>query len=429
MREEIRRHLETDRAGTTPTPWFAGRKAEMAIFERQVLAIARRDVAGRTLLIQGAPGAGKSELLNRCAAKVREPEGRQSSQEVFPVRMIGSDFNSVWAILFRIDQAISGTRTGAALREFFGARGLSVSFAGFGAGIGGGSRSQPDVATALLGACSERWRGANIVLLVDEAQNIPINDETRQVLGTLHSGESGARILPAFFGLSNTREALRRGGISRLSDGHVLDLPPLAPEEASEAVRIAFRLAGVHGSQEVRDLWMTELARASHGWPQHLSISLQAALSALERNGLDVHAADLQAVVRAVEQGRGRYYESRLDSVDRWRTLYLRLAAGARQSGRPARFTRERLHDASKELCRREERPFSDLLSDSLHAGVLSRTEGLYEFSIPSFIAHLAARWTLAAGEPILPDGPEQEPLSPVNPERPGYTGSNTDGP
>ena len=407
MREEIRRYLETDRAGTTPTPWFAGRKAEMAIFERQVLAIARGDAAGRTLLFQGAPGAGKSELLNRCAEKVREPENRQGSREIFPVRMIGTDFSSVWAILFRIDQAVSGARTGAALQEFLGERGLSVSLAGFGAGVGGRARTQPDVATELLGACSERWRDAGIVLLVDEAQNIPINDETRQVLGTLHSGESGARILATFFGLSNTREVLRRSGISPLSDGHVPDLSPLAPEEAGEAVRTAFRLAGVRGPEEVRDRWIRQLARASQGWPQHLAISLKAALPALEREGLDARETALQVVLRAIEQGKGRYYEARLDGVDHWRPLYLRLAAGAERSGRSARFTRGRLHDASEALCRREALPFSQFLSDSLHAGILSGTEGLFGFPIPSLVSHLAARWTPAAGDPIPPDGPE----------------------
>ena len=419
MREEIRRYLETDRAGITPTPWFAGREAEMAVFERQVAAVARGDVAGRTLLLQGAPGAGKSELLNRYAARVRGSENRQGSREIFPVRMIGTDFNSIWTILFRIDQIVSGARTSAALREFLGERGLSVSFAGFEVGVGGRARTPPDAATELLGACSERWKGANIVLLVDEAQNIPINDETRQVLGALHGGESGARVLAAFFGLSNTREVLRRGGISRLSDGHVLDLPPLAPEEAGEAVRAAFRLAGVHGPEEVRERWIMQLARASQGWPQHLALSLKTALSALECDGLDTRGTAPEMVLRTIEQGKGRYYEARLEGVDHWRPLYLRLAAGAEQSGRPARFTRRRLQDAAWELCRREALPFSELLSDSLHAGILSGTEGLFGFPIPSLVSHLAARWTPDAGDPILPDGPQDELPKPAGPGPP----------
>ena len=52
-------------------------------------------------------------------------------------------------------------------------------------------------------------------------------------------------------------------------------------------MRTAFRLAGVRGPEEVRDRWIMQLARASQGWPQHLAISLKAALPALEREGLD----------------------------------------------------------------------------------------------------------------------------------------------
>ena len=57
MREEIRRYLETDRAGTTPTPWFAGRKEEMAIFERQLLATSHEEM----LRAAGSSSRGRPE--------------------------------------------------------------------------------------------------------------------------------------------------------------------------------------------------------------------------------------------------------------------------------------------------------------------------------------------------------------------------------
>ena len=172
-----------------------------------------------------------------------------------------------------------------------------------------------------------------------------------------------------------------------------------------------------------------QLARASHGWPQHLALSLKAALPALEREGLDAHETTLQMVLRAIEQGKGRYYEARLDGVDHWRPLYLRLAAGAERSGRSAWFTRGQLHDAAEALCRREALPFSQFLSDSLHAGILSGTEGLFGFPIPSLVSHLAARWTPAVGDPIPPDGPEPELPAPDGPEHPGCHRPSMDGP
>ena len=60
----------TDRADNQRTPFFVGREREYEVFRRGATALSRGRVGGQAIILQGAPGAGKSALMQECIAAV-----------------------------------------------------------------------------------------------------------------------------------------------------------------------------------------------------------------------------------------------------------------------------------------------------------------------------------------------------------------------
>lgn len=217
---------------------------------------------------------------------------------------------------------------------------------------------------------------------VDEAQNIPVRESTKATIDRLHRGTDGIALLPIFFGLGNTERILGECGISRPGSGRLWELRPMGEDETAESLAAVFDAYGFGLPGPERDRWISELAKKSQGWPQHLNRVAVAAGKAIQESGFDLRRASLAEAVLAGRLLKDEYYEMLLgrgaDCPDLYKGLALAAALG---SGVLSRGEIERL--ASPTL-KRIGLDVDSFLDNSLHAGLLSpTTSGRYEYRFP----------------------------------------------
>lgn len=408
-----------DRQHKGPTPFFAGRERELTSFLNALEFARQGDVKGKTLVYQGAPGAGKTALLEECAlqAEKGQSEDPQSQGiEVIPVEVQPDQLTSVDGLFNEIHSAVKEKTPhlakGAerALRALAD-RGVTVQGFGFGAGVGPKLPDELD-AVSKFKELEKVWPGLTLVVLVDEAQSIPATDVSRAIVKYLHAGTKESTILLACFGLSDTTDKLVELGISRASLARVHNLSTLATPASlakqaerggkdagwaakakgsySEAEKVfvkTFEKFQVNGASEERKRWIATLADASRGWPQHLRILSQAALKELQDKGLDVTRASLERVLEHGKAGMREYYAARLVTTRRWQPACREVA---RQLENYAWLPEEDIERIVAPYVERRQSSFDDFLASAVHAGVLSPVSDKgYNVPIPSFAEYL----------------------------------------
>lgn len=210
---------------------FAGRDEEFALLDEALLAVQRGEV-GRTVVISGVPGAGKTALMNEYANRLLASEG-DGSGPVIPVPLRAGDINHPPAgLIHAIDRQF------LALGAFGPCRSAANRFAAKASWLGNAltaiatkknirecrpSAQVPDsMDTALADYATTRFgaRSCTFVLLVDEAQNIPNTSRAKTHLEAMHLGiGGGTKIQLVCFGLGNIVNRLAELGLSRLASG------------------------------------------------------------------------------------------------------------------------------------------------------------------------------------------------------------------
>ena len=398
----------TDRSEGRRTPFFSGRKEELTRFADALDFVAEEQVGGQTYVCQGAPGAGKSALAEECAALVAERVGdssprplpspetartgereRKSATRWAVVRASPDRLDSMDGLVGAIDAALRA-EGGGGIGAAFGVAARELSERGGSAGgIGIGPRTPRDLdVQSRFEAREEAWHGAVVVILVDEAQNIPVSKRARAIVQCLHAGEHGSRILLACFGLGDTVQTLRRLGISRLGTGRRHDLACLSTGETAASINAAFEAFGVRGSSSEKARWVDVMAGTSQGWPQHLRNVTRAALIELNAHSMDLSKSSLVRAVAAGEDAKREYYEDRLEGVSRWLPAYRRIAVQLENAGE-SRLTDEEIETAISAELQRRNTSYEAFLEEAIHAGVLSWSRGGYVIPIPSFVSHI----------------------------------------
>jgi len=322
-----------DRAPLTGkgSPFFSGRGVEINQFRECAGQIDRGLHANNTLVFEGAPGCGKSELLDQRVAEINTYPPATTGNKWLPVFMNGHRVMNPSNILASVDDAIAQRLAKDALREgqssktfnelqsflkltdsdlqkgshllkSIGKRGFRV--AGF--QVGAENEQTPTSIEDAITLRGPKWAGWNIVLLVDEAQQIqmPLAEGHLTTLSSIHQGQLNFPVMFAAFGLVGTRAALAKVGVSRTSLSKTFDLGCIS----DEAAVMAIRRANHQFNSRLSDKDIKTIAERSCGWPQHIASYLTAIAEASNQN--------IDAILAKGDAHRNLYYAYRLESLE-----------------------------------------------------------------------------------------------------------------
>ncbi len=275
-----------------------------------------------TALLQGAPGVGKTSLLNHMKRRWRTEKSSPIVVETTP---------QVLADEGRLAVAIAeAVRAGASRvwrTEHSAGRIGRASFMGLGADISDGMNVRPsaprleDIGTVLRtrNVLGPDWIWERpVVLMVDEIQSLPT--EAGPVVQALHMGVADLPLVPLFAGLGDSLEILEGfTGTSRLTADNVLRLGALETRQATGVVETMFRTYGVRGADAARAHWADWAAEVSDAWPQHLHNAMRAIARGLLETGGRLDDIDADAV-------RERERTLRLDVYGRRQSTSMREA-------------------------------------------------------------------------------------------------------
>ncbi len=397
----------TDRSEVGREPFFHGRDAEYEVFQSAIYSLHEGFIGGGTMIFQGAPGAGKSALMLECMTAVRQHSTPQAPWVAVslnpgtlksPVDVVKDLIHAANQESKRLSklapdavarQLNKWLELGVNLYQELSNRGIGV--AGF--SVGGksetGSRAEMTLSSGPVFRDAAAVLGKfRVVVFVDEAQNSPVGETTRDVLDCLHRDPQGIPLVAAFFGLSDTQQVLRECGLSRFADERLVNLEPLSIEDAAGSIR---RMLDTYftGSDEEKTNWSTALAELSQGWPQHINRTGVAAGRVIrENNGrLDKHLLE-QALAKGVER-KNDYYAGRLAAVSNppWVYKQLALAAAKKEGALAGIVSYDEVYLLTEAARMRSEETIKEFLTNALHAGLLAPVNELpfhYQFPIPS---------------------------------------------
>ncbi len=306
--------------GSRP-PVFVGREDILRLVESHAESgwegqgALRHGMPKATVVIQGAPGGGKSAFLDELKARsVMERAGvpNQSRVVTFSSHHLVSDLSGV---LRTIGLAAGWPSKG--WRNVSAHFDLGVDLEIFRAG-GGLSwlKSDPvqcDSIERLAGSFpATKWQGP-VIVAIDEAQRLPRDRYAPHALflQAIHDGRSTLPLSLVLAGLGDTAVVIDRMGLTRL---HVKEIGALSTEPDGESgyaevmdLMIRFcRHFGVDATgHEAR---LAALAAPCEGWPRHLHYALQSlGRSLLEVDG-DLGSVHWAPIVQEAAESRLQYY-------------------------------------------------------------------------------------------------------------------------
>ena len=357
-----------------------------------------------TQVIQGAPGAGKTSLLN-------ELERNNRGDHVTVVRLDGEDLSKPLLVAVQFMVSIGGNTAdiGEARTQTRRTTG-NIKIA----------QRQVGIETRSASALERIEHGASvwhtleqmlevdanhvILLLVDEAQRVGKTDDKdiNETVTSLHTGgyaTAHLRILPVFAGLSDTSERLTKVGLTRASSSphHLGSLSLDEAQEAAEGFMMDERLG-------IRDVFshsiQTEIARtfavASEGWPRHLHNYLTGfAVHLVEEFGRPqpIGGVSIDAALTYGHEQRCKYYDDRLQSAELG-AVEDALIALTRKDPSPTTLNGDDISRYVAEKHPVEADSVPEKIALAIHAGVLERRADLgrreYAYPIPSFGTFMA---------------------------------------
>ena len=403
---DVQRSLErlADAGDRSAPVVFAGRGDEFALLERATRGVGGGE-EGHTVVIQGVPGAGKTALLGEFAARLLA-RGSGERNPVIPVKLAATALDSKpAAIVEEIDSAFSILKTSEWWRRAAGKATDGAHFLGNAllAAVTRKSLSEFTVASrapdslhlVLNDYASLRlgWQGSTILLLVDEAQNLPDTPMVRRHLETLHTSGTGASsVMLACFGLGNTVERLADLGLSRLATGHVRTVGALSNEDARKVV--AGTLDVVFAQREGRAPRVSWIGAAtdvivadSGGFPHHLTNGCRALAQAVLQEGIGANPP-LDAMLTTALGYRREYYGARLRPWARYETA---LACAFTEAGNgrvPADAVVGALTTVAKRGSAVGEETAWQVVEEICAAGFMVECGDSLELTLPSLMTH-----------------------------------------
>ena len=272
-----------------------------------------RGMAKAVRIVQGAPGAGKSPILNEIA---QNPERLRREGVPVPVVLVlkSGDIQGPLDILRPLAEKLHPS--GA--REFMARTSRSTGGeAGFGLGLfrfarrkeTGIEHAELGAGWGAFGAWAERHGGFDqpVVLAVDEAQRLDHDRKhpLSKLFQGLHDG-CGLPVVLVLAGLSDTEYSAGRMDLTRIPAGQVHSIGCFPDHEAVEFMARSCAHFGI-GTAGFKDE-VGRLAEPCDGWPRHLHIFLTALGREALRTGGDLGMAEWERVRTEIRTGRDGYY-------------------------------------------------------------------------------------------------------------------------
>lgn len=392
-----------DRAESGREAFFCGREAEYHVFQKSVNSLNYGIIGGGTMIFQGAPGAGKTALMQECMEAVRQhstPEKPWVAVDIKP-GILKSPSEVVMLLIDAVNletERLSRPSLNKSTVKLKGlldigrtlGKELSERDFGFG-GYAVGPKSKSDNGTTagaqwVFHNAAHLFRNFHLVVFIDEAQNIPVEDSTKGVLDCLQNPPDKIPLLAAFFGLSDTEGRLTECGISRPADQRVVNLELLDFEEACEVIRSIFKAYDFTGSTKDQQTWVERLAKLSQGWPQHINRVAVAASHVIVEHGGEIKREWLEQALHNAQNRKEDYYRMILRRCSGQSWIYKKLALSADQND--GLLSLDQILDIAQYAKTKRGEPVQNFLTDALHAGVLMESRNNpsnYHIPIPSF--------------------------------------------
>ena len=408
LRESLTRLAETsDRVSPTV---FVGRDDEFDLLDAAVRAVRRGEV-GRTVVVSGVPGAGKTALLNEYATRLAGAE-KDDDGPVIPVPL---RFDEIDAPPIALMQAMD--RQLAALHEPGSWRGKPNRLASKASWMGNAlsaiatkknfrefppsAQAPNSLDAALADYALTRFdvKSSTFVLLVDEAQNLADTKQVKSYLSAMHNGVNGdAKVLLACFGLGNTEQRLVDLGLSRLSRDHARSIGPLSSDDAKEAVRGTIEVAlSAHtfgkgsAGQRRREQWINAATNAilsqSANFPHHLTNGYISLAQILLKQGIG-DEPPLADLTRECKRCKREYYEARLRLWEDHCTALAHAFSDDGEGWTPADDVRQVLMAADDAGDPVKKKKVNAMLNSLRTHGYIERRNQFYRLALPSLAEH-----------------------------------------
>ncbi len=349
-----------------PAKYFHGRQRVMGNFKKLVND-SLKESSGTIFLIQGAPGAGKTALLDQCG-KLAKRDGWKSAVINIPA-------------LWDPDVLLHCLGKGDGL-QFKGSSGTL----GFEAGIKASATvevSAKHVPTIMKILQDD---SKPLLLILDEAQVLGIEDVVKSdhkgtvtsVLDYIHNGRLNKPVILLMGGLGITSKALRSLGISRYKGGCFVELGALGKK--SECAVIKDWLVKEGRAEGDPNPWVDAIAQKTCGWPQHITAYAEAAAKQIRKDKGNMTPQGLESVNRTGLERREMYYRQRADDFDGDQMISLSEAIAGIDSGMP--FNKELVVSSLKKMYTANEA--KDLFNKFLIKGLIAADGLLYSVPIPS---------------------------------------------
>ena len=372
---------------------FHGRREILDSVSTSISAIIRRKANGdnrlrsRTHVVSGAPGSGKTSLLDQIKD---ENEGNATV-----VCIDGSTLISRQMFVEAIARKL-----GTTVDDKFYQKTTSAVSAAFSKVISLGANKVKEKEPRILREFSH-WEiledtiedsDRPVVLCIDESQDIPVNEFSSFLVRELHRLETGnLDLMPVFGGLSNTRDTLTRLGLSRLNHPFDFRIGALSPAESSGVVRDTLTHASLGLSEDVFTLEnlasiSSLLTDASDCWPRHLDFYVKGVLRALYQDQTSPTRGDTLDVDQALEYGnsyRVKYCDDVMDpaSNERLEKLFEAISMLLKESDR---IPKDRVRALTRELAHLpDSEDLSGLLDHCNRKGIIVSVGKGDHYSVP----------------------------------------------
>ncbi|MCY3628492.1 MAG: ATP-binding protein [Bacteroidota bacterium] len=277
-----------------PARYFHGRKKIRRDF-KELLRYASQKTWGTTFLIQGAPGVGKTALLEEIASDALE-----NQWDVVDINL-DDLYNSFHMAQTIGESHVARKQTVTTVDAKLLSRDHIKEVAGDSSVTQVLQRMNPDL---------------GVILILDEAQRIgafsgtPNEIPVMGTLDTLHNGRLPHPVILLAAGLRTTLKAFGSLKISRFAEDCLVELGAL--NKASERAVIQDWLKKKGKAKGDPTAWIDAIVKETHGWPRHVQSYAKRAADHLEAGGGIMTTERLNASLEAGREGRKVYYKQRV---------------------------------------------------------------------------------------------------------------------